>query len=101
MLNEDIIDKPKPVVQSEKEAEIDLYYCVHPQETEATIRHYLELFPHMDEEVLMLLEQASRGREEFNERFIQVAQEMVDKRNAELLANFGRGHPPRLSETFQ
>lgn len=85
------------VIESEKEDKIDLYYCVSPDETEGSIRQYLEMFPMMDEEVLMLLEQASRGRSEYNESFIKVAIGMIEERNSKLLNNFGKNK--RFRET--
>lgn len=78
------------VINSEKEDEVDLYYCVSPEETEGSIRDYLEKFPMMDEEMLLLLELSTRGNQEYNERFIKVAQEMVDERNKSLIKNFGK-----------
>jgi hypothetical protein len=78
------------VINSEKEDEVDLYYCVSPEETDGCIRDYLEKFPMMDEEMLLLLELSTRGNPEYNERFIKVAQEMVDERNKSLIKNFGK-----------
>lgn len=83
-------EKPEHKIESENPDMVDLYYCVHTSETEGSIREYLEQFPLMDEEVLLLLENVSRGSQEYNERFIKVAREMVDERNKKLLENFGK-----------
>lgn len=86
------VKKPDPVINSEKESVEDLYYCLHPDETEGTIRHYYELFPNLDEEVALLCYQATKGKPEDNENFIKEAQKFVDERNNKLLQNFGKNY---------
>ena len=84
------IKNKKYEIVNESETEIDLYYVLHDDATKYTARWYYENFPNLDVEMLLLLEQASRGEEDMEEQIIKMSQEIYDERTNEFLKFFGK-----------
>lgn len=77
-------------VVSERVEEVDLYKLLPHSETFGTSYYYLQEYPNMFTEFYFLLECATLNNAD-PEAVVKMCQEIVEKRNSELLDNFGKG----------